>query len=158
MTKNNDQKQVTQAGYDKLQKELQDLVENQKPAVLERLKVARAMGDLSENSAYTSAKQDLEFVEGRIDELEGLVKRMTVVSSFSKGSTVSVGSKVLVKKNGKEDAITIVGDYEADPMAKKISITSPTGKALSGKKAGDTVTVNAPAGNIDYTVVKVEQS
>ena len=98
-----------------------------------RLASARELGDLSENSEYAAAKQDLSFIDGRILELEEIIHQAKVVTSHGK-SHVDVGSKVTLHIDGRKEAFTVVGEWEADPALKKISHSSPLGKALLGKK------------------------
>lgn len=148
--------QLTQEGFNNLQKELKDLQENKKPFAIERLSKARAMGDLSENSEYAAAKEDLSFVEGRIQEVEQILKTAEVVSNHNGNHAVDVGTTVIVEADGKQDVFQIVGEFEADPMNKKLSHTSPIGKALTGKKVGDIVEVQIPAGKIQYKILEIK--
>lgn len=148
--------QLTQEGYENLQKELKNLIEVKKPQAVERLSKARAMGDLSENSEYTAAKEDLSFVEGRIQEVEEIIKTAEVVTNHNRNHVVDVGVTVTVEADGKQDVFQIVGEFEADPMNKKISQTSPIGKALLGKKVGEVVEVEIPAGRIRYKILEIK--
>jgi transcription elongation factor GreA len=120
-----------------------------RPDVVQRLSDARDLGDLSENSEYAAAKQDLAFIDGRIAELEEIIHSAKVVVSHGK-KHVDVGCKVTLNSNGKRDVYTVVGEWEADPVNKKISHSSPLGKALIGKKVGDSIDVEAPAGKLTY--------
>lgn len=148
--------QFTKDGYKKLEAELLELQTTQRPAAVERLGRARAMGDLSENSEYTAAKEELAFVEGRIKEIEELMKRAEVVETQpTKG--ISIGAEVTVERDGREETYSIVGEFEADPMEKKLSATSPIGQALIGKKEGDMVDVEVPAGKIHYKILKIKK-
>jgi transcription elongation factor GreA len=148
--------QLTREGFENLQKELKDLLENKKPAAVERLSRARAMGDLSENSEYVAAKEDLALVEGRIQEVEEIIKTAEVVTNHNGNHAVDVGVTVTVEADGKQDVFHIVGEFEADPMNKKLSHTSPIGKALIGKKVGDIVEVKIPAGKIQYKILEIK--
>lgn len=148
--------QLTKEGFENLQKELKDLLENKKPTAVDRLSKARAMGDLSENSEYTAAKEDLSFVEGRIQEVEEIIKTAEVVTNHNGNHTVDVGAAVTVEADGKKDEFHIVGEFEADPMNKKLSHTSPIGNALLGKKVGDLVEVTIPAGKIIYKILGIK--
>ena len=148
--------QLTQEGYENLQKELKNLIEVKKPQAVDRLSKARAMGDLSENSEYTAAKEDLSFVEGRIQEVEEIIKTAEVVTNRNGNHVVDVGVAVTVEADGKRDEFHIVGEFEADPMNKKLSNTSPIGKALIGKKVGDLVEVEIPAGKIVYKILEIK--
>ena len=148
--------QVTQSGYDQLKAELIELVDVKRPLVVARLERARGEGDLSENSDYTSAKDELEFLDGRIDELKNVVDNAAVVADQPKtNGKVSLGTTVTVEINNKEFEYKIVGEWEADPMNKKISHESPLGQALIDKKVGETVDVEAPAGKVTYTIVNI---
>jgi len=147
--------QVTKEGFAELNKELKGLLETKRPKAVDRLAYARSQGDLSENSDYHSARDDLEFLDGRISELENVLKNAVIVRNNSKSGTVSVGTTVEVKANGNQHTFNIVGEWEADPAKKKISHTSPLGQALVGKKVGDEVEVKAPAGKLHYKILKI---
>lgn len=147
--------QLTKKGQEELKSELSGLRDVKRPKLVDRLSNARSQGDLSENSDYQSAKEELEFLDGRIDELENVLKNAVIIESKS-GSGVSVGTKVTVKVNGREVVFNIVGEWEADPMNKKISHDSPLGLALLGKNKGDNVEVEAPAGKVLYEILAVE--
>jgi transcription elongation factor GreA len=146
---------VTKEGLATLKAEFDELTNVKRPAAVARLAAAREQGDLSENSEYTDAKQNLAFIDGRIAELEVVLHGVKVVTSHPKGQ-VDVGCKVTVHMNGKKEEFTVVGEWEADPQAKKISHESPLGKALLGKKVGDKVEVEAPAGKILYKILHIE--
>ena len=148
--------QLTQEGLKQLQDELKQLLETKRPSTVERLSKARAMGDLSENSEYTAAKEELAFVEGRIKEIEEIERNAEVVSNNTNSSTISLGNQVTVESGGEKEIFRIVGEFEADPMAKKLSSTSPIGKALIGKKTGEIVEVNAPSGKLTYKVLEIK--
>ncbi len=145
--------QVTQKGLDALKQELEELINFKRPALVARLSNARSQGDLSENSDYQNAREELEFMDGRIDELEAVIKNSAVVSDVDGGG---IGTKVTVKVNGAIHTFEVVGEWEADPSKKKISHTSPLGKALIGRKVGEKFDVEAPAGKITYEVVAIE--
>lgn len=148
---------LTKEGLDALKKELNDLSKVKRGEVLERLSQARNMGDLSENAEYTAAREELLFIDGRIDELEELLKRAALIASGTKGShSIKLGSTVTLSAAGKKDAYMVVGEWEADPKERKISHESPLGKALLGRKVGETVEIDAPAGKIVYTVVSIK--
>jgi transcription elongation factor GreA len=147
--------QVTKSGLDTLKKELDQLVNVKRPKVVDRLSNARSQGDLSENSDYHNAKEELEFLDGRIDELQDVVAKAVVVEGTNGAGVVEVGTKVTVKVNGMSLIYDIVGEWEADPMQKKISSTSPLGQALVGKGKGDSVEVEAPVGKVKYEIVSV---
>jgi transcription elongation factor GreA len=148
--------QLTKTGFEKLKQELKELKNKTKEEVLKRLNQARAMGDLSENSAYSAAKEELNLIEGRIAELEEILKNAEIVEGNNNKNIVQVGSSVLVEINGQKEQFEIVGEFEADPLNKKLSHTSPIGKALVGKKIGEWVEVEVPAGKIRYKIVEIQ--
>ncbi len=146
---------LTKEGLEELKKEYEELVNVKRPQAVQRLSEARDLGDLSENSEYAAAKQDLAFMDGRIAELEEILNSAKIVTSHSRRN-VSVGSKVTVHIRGRKEVFTVVGEWEADPSQKKISHESPLGKALIGKSVGEEVEVDAPAGKIKYEIIAIE--
>jgi transcription elongation factor GreA len=146
---------LTQKGLDDHKKEHEELVKIKRGEVVERLASARDMGDLSENAEYTAAREELAFIDGRIEELENILKQAVVIEEHHKGKLVDLGSEVTVQIKGRKEVFTLVGEWEADPTEKKISHESPLGKALIGKTVGDDIEVEAPAGKMVYTIVKV---
>ncbi len=148
--------QLTKQGLEALKVELNVLLDEKRPLMVDRLANARLQGDLAENSDYQNAKDELEFLDGRIDELQNVIKNAAIIngSSSLKGQ-VSVGTKVKVHVNGDEHIYEIVGEWEADPTARKISHTSPLGQALMGKKVGEKVEVEAPAGKLHYLIISI---
>jgi len=150
---------LTQEGYDELLNELNYLRNEKRAEVADRLHEAMEGGELIENAEYEAAKNEQAFVEGRIIELEYLLATARIVSEKTeKADSVQVGSKVTIKEVGSdlEELYTIVGAAEAKPDLGKISNESPLGKALFNHKAGDRVTVNAPAGSFTVDVIKIE--
>jgi transcription elongation factor GreA len=148
-------KLLTPEGLKKLEEELAMRKTEMRHKIAEIIKEAKEQGDLSENAEYSEAKRQQSDNERRIMELENEI-RTSEVSSFNKGSNVvQMSSQVKVKFNGTEQTFTMVGSNEADPMGGKISNESPIGQALMGKKAGEKVKVNTPAGEKEYTVVEV---
>jgi transcription elongation factor GreA len=150
-----DQVQITKKGLESLKEELHELQEVKRPNVVERLANARSQGDLSENSDYHNARDELEFLDGRISQLEDVLQNAVVVGGNGKTGEVSVGTTVELKVDGSHHEYEIVGEWEADPSAKKISHTSPLGQALVGKKVGESVEVEAPAGIIKYEILSI---
>ncbi len=149
---------VTKEGLKALQDELEFLSTTRRKQVAERLKEAISYGDLSENSEYEEAKNDQAFMEGRIIELEGMIKSAKVVDEKQHSKkVVEIGAKVKIgnTKKKEEFEITIVGSTEADPFNNRISNESPIGTALMGSKVGDTVTVEMPHGKAEYEVLKL---
>ena len=149
------QVQLTKNGFTELEKELNELVEIKRPKLVERLSYARQQGDLSENSDYINAREELEFLDGRISELNDVLKNASIVKTKNGKSSVDIGMKVTVKVNGQKHIFDIVGEWEADPVNKKISPNSPLGAALVGKKVGEKAHVEAPAGKVTYEVVAI---
>lgn len=147
---------LTQEGYDELIAELKDIKEEKLPKAIERVATARSFGDLSENSEYHAAREDLSFLEGRIAELEALLSKAKVIKQKKgKQTNISVGSTVTVHVGKTKHVYQIVGEWEANPKEKKISESSPLGKALIGKKIGEEIEVEAPAGKIKYKVADI---
>lgn len=150
---------LTQEGYDELLNELNYLRNEKRKEVADRLHEAMEGGELIENAEYEAAKNEQAFVEGRINELEYLLATARIVGeNAEKADSVQVGSKVTIKEVGLdvEELYTIVGAAEAKPDLGKISNESPLGKSLINHKAGDRVTINAPAGSFTVDVIKVE--
>ncbi|EKE13736.1 MAG: transcription elongation factor GreA [uncultured bacterium] len=148
--------QLTQNGFDDLKIEHKDLLTNKKPKAIDRLSKARSMGDLSENSEYTAAKEELAFVEGRVQEIEGILNNAEIIENNNNLNQVQVGSFVTVDVSGKSETFQIVGEFEADPMNKKLSQNSPIGQALINKKVGNLVEVNIPAGKVQYKIIEIK--
>lgn len=146
---------LTPEGLKELKVEHEQLLHDKRPVAVTRLSDARGLGDLSENSEYAAAKQDLAFIDGRIAELEEITHSAKIVSTHGK-SMVDVGCKVTLHINGKKEIFTVVGEWEADPSQRKISHESPLGRALMGKKSGESVEVEAPAGKILYKILHIE--
>lgn len=145
----------TKSGMAQITAELNELKNTKLPAAIDRVARARDFGDLSENAEYHAAKEELAFIEGRIEELEDIIKNAEVVNENNGNGQVDVGCKVTVELGGKEHTYEVVGEWEADPMAKKISHTSPLGQALMGKKKGEAVEFEAPAGKVIYKIKKI---
>lgn len=147
---------LTAEGLAKIKSELDELKNKKRPAVVERLALARSQGDLSENTEYAAAREELAFVDGRIEELEDIVGNVSVIKkSGGLYENVGLGSKVTVKIGGRETVYEIVGEWEADPSQKKVSHSSPLGKALLGKKIGEEVEFEAPAGKVVFKIIKI---
>lgn len=127
---------------------------SERPDAVEHLRKAREMGDLSENGYYKASRQRLTFIDAQLRRLERMVTLGVVVASTQK-ETVEIGSRVKVSVGDKEIEYTVVGGYESDPANHTISYRSPLGNALMGRKPGDVVDVQAPAGIKRYTIVKI---
>jgi len=148
---------LTREGLENLKKEYESLTKVRRPLAVERLQATRVVGELVEDGDYTQAKQDLAYIDGRIAELEEVINKAILISE-DKGShkQVGLGCRVTVDFSGKKGVFYLVGEWEADPLQKKISHESPLGRALLGKKVGDKVEVEAPAGKLTYTILDIE--
>ncbi len=149
---------VTKEGLKTLQDELENLSTSRRRQVAERLKEAISYGDLSENSEYEDAKNEQAFVEGRILELEEMIKNAKVVDEKAHSKqVVEIGTKVIIRdvKKKEDIEITIVGSTESDPFNGRISNEAPLGVALMGTKPGDLFTVTMPSGKTEYEVKKL---
>lgn len=148
---------LTLEGLAKLEAELEHLRNVRRPEVAARIQRAKEIGGMVDNAEYDEAKNEQSFVEGRILTLEHLLKEAVVVRSAAAGGKVQVGSHVSVTRNGgPREEYTIVGSAEADPSQGKISNESPVGKALLGKRVGQEVVVNIPAGTIRLKIVRIK--
>lgn len=158
MPLDNDKIPITCEGFEEIKQEYDRLSKTKRPQVVQRLSESRREGDLSENSEYQQARQELSFVDGRIAELEEMISRAQVVTTkHDQCGTVNLGCEVtVVNGDGNEQVFHLVGQWEADPSAQKISAESPLGKSLIGRKIGDQVEVDVPAGKINYKILKIK--
>ncbi len=147
---------LTKEGLKKIKEELAELKNVKRPQLIERIKNAKELGDLSENADYQSAKEEQAFMEGKILELENLIKNAIVVEKHKNGGIVEIGSQVKIETNGKTFEYTITGSNEADPLAGKISNESPLGMEMLGKKKGDEFVLKTPNGEIKYKILEVK--
>ena len=147
---------LSKEGHEKLLGEYHELKEIKRKEAVERLAKARAMGDLSENSEYTAAREDLNFIDGRVAEIEEIIRNVELVGEKKVTDKVQLGTLVTVDSQGKKEEFKIVGELEADIAVGKISDSSPIGKALLGSKVGDMVSVIIPAGTVQYKVLKIK--
>ncbi|GIN60366.1 transcription elongation factor GreA [Robertmurraya siralis] len=150
---------MTLAGKEKLQQELEHLKSVKRKEVVERIKIARSFGDLSENSEYDSAKEEQAFVEGRITTIENMIRNAKIIEEDElSGDVVTLGNSVTFVElpDGEEETYTIVGSAEADPFEGKISNDSPIAKSLLGKKVDDEVTVQTPGGEMNVRITKIK--
>ena len=150
---------LTQSGLDALQEELDYLVGERRQQIAQQIAEAKAEGDLRENAGYDEAKNAQAFVEGRIRELKVKIHNAQIIDDTqTPDDQVALGRSVVVRENGYDDEeiYTIVGSTETDPSNGRISNESPIGKALIGRTAGDIVRVEAPAGEIEFEIVRVE--
>lgn len=148
---------ITEEGRAKLQEELDHLVNVRRPEIIRAIATAREEGDLRENAGYDAARNDQSFIEGRIRDLESILKRVEIIDedAAANGSTVVIGSTVTIKIDGDTETYTIVGAVEANPAAGRISNESPFGKALLGKRVGDTATIETPASTLQAEIVSI---
>lgn len=148
---------LTQEGYDNLVKELEERRSVKREEIANKLEVATEQGDLSENSAYKSALEEKELNEAKIEELERTLASARVADANSSASIAGLGDKVTLEAvvDQKEYIYTLVGRSETDPAKGYISVESPVGKAVYGKKLGSTVEVQLPLKKIVYKLVKI---
>jgi len=149
---------MTAAGHAALETEFLHRQQVERPRIIAAIAEARSHGDLSENAEYHSAKEAQSHNEGRIVELEDLLQRAEVIDVTKlNGTTIKFGATVTLidEDTEKESKFQIVGESEADVKSGKVSVTSPTARALIGKKAGDSVEVNTPGGGKSYEIVRV---
>lgn len=149
---------LTEEGARRLQEELNYLKEQGREQLAKRLRAAIQQGDLSENADYTAAKEEQGFMEGRIQELEILLKNAIIIDHLEKSpDEVGIGSYVTIQEDVyPPETYHLVGPKEADPRNGRISHESPIGQALMGRRAGDEVTASTPGGKIHFKIVKIE--
>ena len=145
---------ISKEGFEDQKKELEDLKIKRKEIAL-RLEEAKALGDLSENQEYLAAREAQAFNEGKIVELDQLLKEAVIIDKNKKSSVVQIGSSVQVKNNGNQKTFLIVGSQEANPSLGKISNESPLGKAFLGKRAGEKLKVETPGGEAEYEIILI---
>jgi transcription elongation factor GreA len=149
---------LTTEGVEGLRQELDRLLSVKRPALAERLRKAIQQGDLSENADYTAAKEEQGFLEGRIQQIEAMLRRAIIIQDNTSTDEVSLGNRVTVIEEGteEEEVFHIVGPVEADPTNGKVSNKSPLGQALLGHRVGDTVTVDAPGGEVAFQITAIQ--
>jgi transcription elongation factor GreA len=159
MMANEKQYPMTKEGKEKLEQELEYLKTVKRKEVVERIKIARGFGDLSENSEYDAAKDEQAFVEARIQTLENMIRNAIIIEEDTENpDVVSLGKSVtfIELPDGEEETYTIVGSAEADPFEGKISNDSPIAKSLLGRRVGEEVTVQTPGGEMLVKIVAVK--
>lgn len=149
---------ITKEGYEKLKREREYLLAKKRPELLKAIEEARAHGDLSENAEYDAAKEEYQFLQRRIAEIEEMLKRSEIVETDASGSSCVFGCNVLLKNVETNEIVwyKVVGPFESDVKSGKISITSPLGRALVGKKIGDEVRFSAPGGERVYEILDIK--
>ncbi len=155
MSQNEDKILLTRQGLKNLQEECGRLVKK-RPGIIERVEEARQQGDLKENAEYQNGREELSFIDGRIEELENVLERAVVVEEKNDCQEVTLGCQVTIRTNDDKHVYHLVGEWEANPMEKKISHQSPLGKALMGKKKGEVVEVDVPAGKLNYKILSID--
>ncbi|MFY9457521.1 MAG: transcription elongation factor GreA [Candidatus Spechtbacterales bacterium] len=148
---------ITKKGFDKLRRELEELVKVRRPEVAEKIKEAVSFGDLTENAEYAEAKEEQAFVEGRILEIEDALRTaMLVQPQGGKSSQIAqIGCVVALSGQGPLKKFNIVGKGEGDPLRGEVSSDSPMGQAILGKRLGDVVIVSTPVGNKQYKITRI---
>ncbi len=148
---------LTAEGVEDLRRELDHLVNVKRPALAERLHRAIQQGDLTENADYIAAKEEQGFLEGRVQQIEVMLRNAVIIEENGPSDEVALGSRVTVVEEGAEEAETfrIVGPAEANPGQGNVSNESPLGRALLGRRVGDVVTVEAPAGDIVFRITAI---
>ncbi len=149
---------LTSDGARRLKEELKHLIEVERVQLAKRLRAAIQHGDLSENADYTAAKEEQGFLEGRIQELEAILKDAVIIDDLQQESNlVGIGSVVTIQEDGEPpETYHLVGPKEADPVAGRISHQSPIGLALMGRRLGERITASTPAGSIQFKIIKIE--
>ena len=146
---------ISKNGLDRLRQELDEMLAVRRPEVAQRIHDAKEHGDLSENAEYEDAKNEQAFVEGRIQALESMIKNATLIDEHTSTDHVQIGSTVKVTGEDGEETFMIVGSAEARPSDGRISNESPVGRALLGRKKGDKVVVEVPAGDFSYSILEI---
>lgn len=149
---------MTREGHETLVAELKNLKKVERPAVIEAIATAREHGDLSENAEYHAARERQSFIEGRIQELEGVISAADIIDPAKlKGDTVKFGARVLIVDEATDKEVTyqLVGHYEADADKGRISVNAPISRALIGKAEGDSVEVRTPQGIRNYEILEI---
>lgn len=149
---------ITKEGLEKLKKELKGLKTEKRKEIASRIQEAKELGDLSENAEYAEAKNEQAFIEGRISELENILKNVTIIDrqKNKNSEVVNVGSSIKVKNDGKTVTFVIVGPSEINLEQGRISHQSPIGQAFIGRKAGEMVEIRVPDGIKKFEIISIE--
>jgi len=148
-------KYLSKEGFEQIKKELDEL-KLKRQEIAQRLEEAKALGDLSENMEYQQAKDAQAFNEGKVVEIEELLRNAVVINKNGGSSVVQIGGTVEVTAHGEKQIFTIVGSEEANPLAGKISNESPLGKAFLGRKVGESLAVETPRGKTTYKIISIK--
>ncbi len=149
---------ITKEGYEGLKKEHEYLLNTKRPKIIQAIEEARAHGDLSENAEYDAAKEELQFLNKKVAELEEMIRKSEVIPiKNTEYECIEFGCSFTLKNLGTDEEVVyqLVGPYESDIQNGKISMSSPLGRALLGKSVGDEVTFSAPGGRRNYEIVKI---
>ena len=147
---------LTLDGKEKIERELEILISEKRPDLARRLRSAIQKGDLSENAEYIAAKEEQGFLEGKIQELQAILSQAVVVEDSGEEGVITIGKRVTVEENGRPpETYTLVGAKEADPRNGRISNESPIGRALMGKRVGETAVAKTPGGEIEFIIIEI---
>ena len=149
---------ISKERLEELRSQLEELKRNKRKEIAKRIENAISLGDLSENAEYHEAREEQAFNEGKIQELEDLIRNAVIIKENGHQKTknvAEVGDKVEVAKNGENQTFSIVGSTEADPSQRKISNESPLGKALLGRAVGEEIKVTTPSGQAMYKILRI---
>lgn len=151
-----DKMQLSKESLEKIKKELAELKTKKRAEIAQRIKEAKEFGDLAENADYQTAKEEQAFLEGRIAELENLLKNATITNKNGSVAIIGIGSTVVVSSRGREEKFILVDSPSSDPSVGKISVESPIGRALLGRRKGEEVEIIVPRGKVKYKILKIE--
>ncbi len=147
---------LTKEGLEKVKKELSEFKDVKRPYVRDRIKKAKEFGDLSENAEYEDARNEQSFIEGRIQELEDMLKNAKVIEGKKDTSAVSIGDVVTIDCEGEKSTYELVGATESDPSQGKISVESPIGRSLLGKGKGHKIKTQTPGGEVECVILEIK--
>lgn len=149
---------ITREGYENLKRDHEYLLNTKRPQILKAIEEARDHGDISENAEYDAAREEFQFLQKKVAEIEDMIKNSEIVDPRKvNGDCVEFGCRIILKNLDTEEEVmyTLVGPYESDIQKSRISISSPLGRALMGKSVGDEVNFSAPGGPRTYEIVKI---
>lgn len=155
LTRVDQRRQVTREGLEEIKAELADMIEVKRPQIIAAVAEARSHGDLRENAAYDAARHDQMMLERRIQEFEDLIRNAEIVETNSNSNVIGLGTTVIVDLDGMDETFTVVGAAESRPSAGRISVESPIGRALMGKRVGDTAVAMTPRGRTSMVVKEI---